>query len=155
MTEPNEQAELFQSLSPPADRKADGASPADLPNDVEIVLSVRNLVLFPGVVTPMTVGRPKSLAAAQEAARAGRPIAVLLQRDEETEDPGPADLYELGTMANVLRYMTAPDGTHHLVVQGTERFRVAAWVEGNPFLAARVERLDEKAAVGAEVEARA
>ena len=154
MTDPNEQAELFQSLSPPSEKKADSA-PVDLPIDVEIVLPVRNLVLFPGVVTPMTVGRPKSLAAAQEAARAGRPIAVLLQRDEETEDPGPADLYELGTMANVLRYMTAPDGTHHLVVQGTERFRVKTWVEGNPFLAARVERLEEKADIGAEVEARA
>src|SRR5215471_18876206 len=83
-----------------------------LPADVTPIVPMRNVVLFPGVVLPITVGREESIAAAQEAVRAGRKIAVLLQRDSAVEKPVGADLYDIGVLASVVRYVTAPDGTH-------------------------------------------
>ncbi len=67
--------------------------------DVLVVLPVRNLVLFPGIVLPVSVGRSRSLAAAQEAVRTQRPIGLLLQKDPSIDDPGPDDLHAVGTMA--------------------------------------------------------
>src|SRR5918996_1591118 len=109
-----------------------------LPEDVLCIVPVRNVVLFPGIVMPLSLGRPKSIAAAQEAARSQRPIGVLLQRVAEADDPTPDQLYEVGCLAGILRYVTAPDGNHHIVVQGQQRFRVREFVPGYPFLAALI-----------------
>src|ERR687891_1041034 len=125
-----------------------------LPEDVLCIVPVRNVVLFPGIVMPLSLGRPKSIAAAQEAARAERPIGVLLQRVADADDPSPEQLYEVGTLAGILRYITAPDGNHHIVCQGQQRFRVREFVPGYPFPVARIERIEEPEATGAEVEAR-
>jgi ATP-dependent Lon protease len=125
-----------------------------LPDDALIILPARNLVLFPGIVLPLTLGRPQSIAAAQEAARAEKPVGVLLQRDPEVAEPGQADLYEIGTTAAILRYLTAPDGNHHLILQGQQRFRVVEFLDGHPFLVARVEKIVEPEASSTEVEAR-
>ena len=132
----------------------EGAS-RPLPQDAVIILPVRNLVLFPGVVLPITVGRARSRAAAQEAVRAQRPIGVLLQSKPDVEEPGPDDLHWVGTSANVLRYVTAPDGSHHLICQGESRFRVLQFIEGYPFQVARVQFIEETEAVDADIEARA
>ncbi|WP_292936969.1 endopeptidase La [Noviherbaspirillum sp.] len=126
----------------------------ELPEGVLIIVPVRNLVLFPGLVMPITVGREISIAAAQEAARSGRQLGVLLQRDANAALPGRAELYEIGTAATVLRYITTPDGSHHVVCQGEQRFRVLEFLPGYPFLAARVERLSEDESDGPDVEAR-
>ena len=115
---------------------------------------MRNIVLFPGIVMPLALGRPKSIAAAQEAARSQRPIGVLLQRVTEADDPAPDQLYEVGCIAGILRYVTAPDGNHHIVCQGQQRFRVREFVPGYPFLAARVERVEEQDESTPEIEAR-
>ena len=125
-----------------------------LPADVIPVVPMRNVVLFPGVVLPITVGREESIAAAQEAVRAGRKIAVVLQRDPAVEKPAATDLYEIGVLASVVRYVTAPDGTHHLVCQGESRFRLKELVQTAPFLAARIETLADSEASGSQVEAR-
>ena len=125
-----------------------------LADDVLIILPVRNLVLYPGIVHPVTIGRPASLAAAQEAARTGRPIGLLLQKDAEQEDPAPEDLYLIGTLAHILRYVTAPDGKHHLVCQGDARFRVIDFIPGHPFLLARIERLESRPERSPGLEAR-
>ena len=101
-----------------------------LPDDALIIVPVRNVVLFPGVVFPLTVGRERSRAAAQEAARLQRPLGVLLQSKPEAELPGPDDLHWVGTTANVLRYITAPDGSHHVICQGVKRFRVLQFLDG-------------------------
>jgi ATP-dependent Lon protease len=141
----------------PAPGTASGESRApapDLPPDALIILPARNLVLFPGIVLPLTLGRPRSIAAAQEAARAELPVGILLQRDPEVAEPGPADLYEIGTSAAILRYLTAPDGNHHLICQGQQRFRVLEFVDGHPYLVARVEKIAEPEATGTEIEAR-
>jgi ATP-dependent Lon protease len=126
-----------------------------LPEDALIILPVRNLVLFPGVVLPITIGRSRSRAAAQHAVRMQRPIGVLLQRKSEIDEPGPDDLYWVGTTANILRYVTAPDGSHHLVSQGDQRFRVLQFLDGWEFPVARVQRIEEHPAAGPEIEARA
>ena len=125
-----------------------------LPPDAMIIVPARNMVLFPGIVLPFTLGRPKSIAAAQEAARTEQPIGVILQRDPTIADPAPGDLYEVGTVAAILRYLTAPDGNHHLVCQGQQRFRVVEFLPDYPFLVARVERVPESTATGTEIEAR-
>jgi ATP-dependent Lon protease len=125
-----------------------------LPADALIVLPVRQFVLFPEMVFPITVGRPSSVAAAQQAVREQRQVVILLQRDAEKAEPGPDDMHRVGTVANILRYVTTPDGNHHLVCQGVQRFRVSEFVEGHPFLLARGLHLAEPAADGPEVEAR-
>ena len=115
---------------------------------------MRNLVLFPGMILPAGVGRERSIIAAQEAVRTERPIGLLLQRDSSQENPGPQDLYWVGTVANIVRYVTAPDGSHHLVCQGEQRFRVLEFLEGWPFLVARILRIPESEEESKEIEAR-
>ena len=73
----------------------------------------------------------------QQAVREQRQIVLLLQRDPENSDPKPGDLYRVGTVANILRYVTSPEGGHHLVCQGVQRFRVTDFIDGQPFLVAR------------------
>jgi len=126
----------------------------DMPADALIIVPVRNLVLFPGLIAPVGLGRPSSIAAAQEAVRGERRIGVLLQRHAETEEPGPNDLYTVGTAATVLRYMTAPDGSHQVVLHGEQRFRVAGFYENTPFPVARVEFLSDDTEVTKDIEAR-
>jgi len=108
------------------------------PEDVLIILPVRNLVLFPGVVLPVSIGRDKSLAAAQEAVRTQRRIGLLLQTDPGADDPGPEQLHRVGTVATVVRFITAPDGTHHLICHGEQRFSVLDFVSAEPFPVARI-----------------
>src|SRR6478752_3705041 len=109
-----------------------------IPGDALIIVPVRNTVLFPGVVIPISIGRPKSIAAAQQAVREQRQIGLVLQRDAEASEPGPDDLYRVGTVANIVRYITGPDDSHHVVCQGVQRMRVLDYLPGTPFLAARV-----------------
>jgi ATP-dependent Lon protease len=119
-----------------------------------IILPVRNTVLFPGTILPIAVGRPRSVAAAQEAVKVKRSIGVLLQRNPADEDPGPAELYRIGTIGTVARLVTAADGTHHLIVQGERRFTVQDVLQTDPFLIARVTPHTEEAPTGREIEAR-
>src|SRR5271170_356558 len=130
-----------------------GSLPA-LPEDALIIIPVRGMVLFPGLVLPVTLGRERSIAAAQEAARLGQPIGLVLQRDPEQHDPAPGDLHAVGTSAAVVRYLTAPDGAHHIIVQGQHRFRVIEFLEGWPFLVAKVELIGEAEIFSTEIEAR-
>jgi ATP-dependent Lon protease len=134
---------------------AAGASTSPpLPPDALIVVPVRNTVLFPGMVLPFTLGRPKSIAAAQQAVRDQRQVGILLQRAAEVDDPTGIDMHRMGTLANVVRYITTPDGTHHLVCQGEQRFQVVEYLSGWPFLVARVLRIPESETRSPEIEAR-
>src|ERR1039457_5219628 len=100
------------------------APPTNPLEDVLIIVPVRNVVLFPGVVLPITIGRHHSLAAAQEAVRTQRRVGLLLQTDPSVDYPGPEDLHRVGTAAAIVRFVTGSDGTHHLICQGEERFSV-------------------------------
>jgi ATP-dependent Lon protease len=139
------------AASPPS---TSGTEPVPIPNDALIIVPVRNTVLFPGVVFPITVSRPKSIAAAQQALREQRPIGILLQRNADVEDPTPDDLYRICTVANIVRYITGPDETHHIICQGVQRARVLDFLPGTPFLAARVLHIPEPTTSSPEIEAR-
>jgi ATP-dependent Lon protease len=125
-----------------------------LPPDAMIIVPVRNFVLFPGMVMPVTIGRAKSIAAAQQAMREQKPVGILKQRDPEIADPAGIDMHRMGTVAKVVRYITAPDGTNHLVCAGEQRFQILEFLSGWPFLVARVLRIPESATRTPEVEAR-
>ncbi len=125
-----------------------------LPADAIIIVPVRNTVLFPGLVLPITVGRAKSIAAAQQAVRDQKEVGILLQRSADIADPSPVDMHRMGTIANIVRYITAPDGSHHLVCQGEQRFQIVEYLSGWPFFVARVLRIAEPDAGSAEIEAR-
>ncbi len=137
-----------------AQNSSDLSGGADLPKDALIIVPVRGLVLFPGVVVPVTIGRARSIAAAQEAVRQGRQIGVLMQRDASEEEPGPLGMHRMGVVANILRYITAQDGGHHLICQGEQRFHVEEFVREQPFLAARVRRIEESDVRSPDIEAR-
>jgi len=125
-----------------------------LPDDAIAIVPVRNMVLFPGVVAPVTVGRKQSIAAAQNAIRTEKPLGFVLQRDETTEEPTGLDLHRVGTVGTVMRYLTAPDGTHHVVTQGQQRFRVLEYLDGYPFLVARIQTVQEPEGMDTEIQAR-
>ena len=133
--------------------RGDGPARA-LPDDAMIILPVRNVVLFPGLVVPLGVGRERSRAALQEAVRLERPIGLLLQNDPQLDAPGPNDLHWVGTSAAVLRYVTAPDGSHHGIVQGVARFRVLQFLEGYPYPVARVQAIESIGEHDPQVEGR-
>ena len=130
-----------------------GALPP-LPADALIIVPVRSTVLFPGLVLPITLGRPKSVAAAQQAVRDQRQVGILMQRDAEVADPSAIDMHRMGTIANIVRYLTAPDGTNHLVCQGEQRFQIVEYLTGWPFMVARVLQIPEPGVGGSEIEAR-
>ncbi len=125
-----------------------------LPEDALVLVPVRNMVLFPGMILPVTIGRDLSIAAAQAAVKAERPIGLLLQRDGTVETPGADDLHSVGTVAQIVRYITTADGAHHMVCQGEERFRIIEFLPDLPYLAARVERLPVEEDKSPEIEAR-
>ncbi len=131
-----------------------GGTLPPLPPDALIIVPVRNTVLFPGLVLPITLGRPKSIAAAQQAVRDQRQVGILMQRAADVADPTPIDMHRMGTLANIVRYITAPDGTHHLVCQGEHRFQVAEYLSGWPFFVARVVQIPEPDVRGNDIEAR-
>jgi ATP-dependent Lon protease len=132
-----------------------GSAPSPpLPPDSLIIVPVRGLVLFPGTVLPITLGRPRSVLAAQRAVREQKPVGIVMQRSVEVADPLPVDLHRMGTVANIVRYITAPDGTHHLICQGEQRFRVDDYLTGWPFFVAKTERIPEPTPTSNEIEAR-
>ena len=142
---------------PAGNESAGGRSEQNLPSlppDAMIIVPVRNFVLFPGMVMPVTVGRTKSVAAAQQAVREQKPVGILKQRDADIADPTPIDMHRMGTVANVVRYITGADGSNHLVCHGEQRFQVLEFLSGWPFLVARVLRIPEVSTRTPEVEAR-
>jgi ATP-dependent Lon protease len=115
----------------------------DLPEGALVVIPVRNMVLFPGVLVPISIGRESSIAAAQYAIKAGLPVGIVFQKNPEVEEPKAEDLSPMGTVASILRYVTTPDGTHHIICQGMQRFKVEQYLEGYSFTVARVEKIEE------------
>jgi ATP-dependent Lon protease len=124
-----------------------------IPKDAMIILPIRNVLLFPGVVLPLTIGRPSSIAAAQEAARTSRKVGLLLQDDPSIEEPRPEHLRRVGTVAEILRYVTSED-THYIICRGLRRFRVEEFLPGFPYLVARVEETGVSEVMTPEIEAR-
>ncbi|HMH20248.1 MAG TPA: endopeptidase La [Puia sp.] len=120
-------------------------------NDIEIpkelpVLPLRNTVLFPGVVLPITVGRDKSIKAVNDAYKADKLIGVLAQKDSNIEDPGVLDLEDVGTVAKIIKLIKMPDGGTTVILQGKRRFKVGAVTADDPYFKAQVVLLQEEEA---------
>lgn len=102
------------------------------------ILPLRNTVLYPGTVLPITVGRAKSIKLAQDFAHGEYPIGVVTQKDTEVEDPLASDLFTVGTMARILKYITMPDGSVTLIVQGIKQFEIVSIITYEPYIRAEV-----------------
>src|SRR5436309_3336597 len=111
--------------------------------DVLPVLPLKDTVIFPYIILPLSVGRDKSVVAVDRALAENRVIMLVAQRDGVTENPGEADLYTVGTAAVIMRMLKLPDGRIRILVQGLTRARVAHVSQIDPYLQAKIERLEE------------
>ncbi|HAH23257.1 MAG TPA: endopeptidase La [Prolixibacteraceae bacterium] len=111
--------------------------------DILPILPLRNTVMFPGVVLPITVGRQKSLQLIQEVYRGNRLIGTIAQKDGSIEDPVQADLYSIGTIAQVLKILEMPDGSTSVIIQGKRRFEVVEYTQEFPYFRAKINALSD------------
>ncbi|WP_410879700.1 endopeptidase La [Myroides sp. DW712] len=112
--------------------------PVELP-----ILPLRNMVLFPGVVIPITAGRDKSIKLIEAANKKGKSIGVVAQVNEDIEDPGIHDIHHQGTVARIIKVLKLPDGNVTVILQGKKRFEIVELVAENPYLTATVKECDE------------
>ena len=124
-----------------------------LPEGVIALLPMRNVVLFPHVLMPISAGRPRSIAALQYAVNNGSPLGIVMQRDPRDEEPGRQALHDIGTLAKVIQHAEPGSQLHHAVCQGVRRFRIESLLEGYAFLAARVQLLEDPVAISMQAEA--
>ncbi|HRY99542.1 MAG TPA: endopeptidase La, partial [Bacteroidales bacterium] len=120
------------------------------------ILPLRNTVLFPGVVIPITVGRDKSIRLIRDSYAADRIIGVVAQQDPNIEDPGPADLHSIGTVAHIIKLLQMPDGNTTAIIQGKRRFNLRQVIQEQPYMLAQVQAfsdVDNVAHAGREAEA--
>jgi ATP-dependent Lon protease len=132
-----------QSIPLPTPDEEKEMSMAEVPESLPI-LALRNTVLFPGVVLPITVGRDASLSLVKDAFAGDRLVGVVAQRSSEIEDPEPKDLYDIGTVASILKLIKMPDGSKSIVIQGKRRFRIEDYLEVDPYFRARVSAIEEQ-----------
>ncbi len=107
------------------------------------ILPLRNTVLFPGVIIPITVGREKSMKLVREIYQKGKVIGTVAQRDPNLEDPEPGEMFTVGTMAQLLRILEMPDGSTSVIIQGKKRFSIREFITTEPYYIARVEELED------------
>jgi ATP-dependent Lon protease len=131
--------DLIQMINP--EQESD-LKPEDLPAEIPI-LPIKNTVLFPGVVIPITVGRQKSIKLVKKAYQGNRIIGVVAQRNSQAEEPSVEDLYRTGTVAKIIKMLVLPDGNTTIIIQGKNRFSIREFVHEDPFLTARIDLLTE------------
>lgn len=127
--------DLIQLINP--EQESD-LKPEDLPDELSI-LPIKNTVLFPGVVIPITVGRQKSIRLVKKAYQGSRIIGVLAQRNAQAEEPTTDEIYRTGTVARIIKMLVLPDGNTTIIIQGKNRFAVKDFVQEEPYLTAKVE----------------
>jgi ATP-dependent Lon protease len=126
----------------------------DLPAEVAL-LPLRNTVLFPGVVIPITVGRDKSIQLIKDANKGSKVIGVVAQKDQAVENPGANDIYSLGTVAQILRVLKMPDGNTTIIIQGKKRFEIDQIISEEPYLKATTRTVVDEAAANDDTEFKA
>lgn len=129
--------DLIQMINPEQDSDLKAS---DLPEELSI-LPIKNTVLFPGVVIPITVGRQKSIRLVKKAYQGNRIIGVVAQKNALSEEPGIEDLYKTGTVARIIKMLVLPDGNTTIIIQGKNRFAIKEFVQEEPYLTARVDLL--------------
>ncbi len=133
--ENQESEELIQLINPEKDPEL---RPEDLPEELSI-LPIKNTVLFPGVIIPITVTRQKSVRLIKKAYSGNRIIGVVSQKNKQVEEPGTEDLFRIGTVARIIKMLVLPDGNTTIIIQGKNRFAVKEFVGDEPFITARIE----------------
>jgi ATP-dependent Lon protease len=140
MQEFDSDAELIPLLTPEDEEEMNREElPASLP-----ILPLRNTVLFPGVVIPISAGRDKSIKLINDANAGNKIIGVVAQQNEEDEDPTKNDIHKIGTVAQILRVLKMPDGNITVILQGKKRFEIDAMISEKPYLRATVKEVEEK-----------
>lgn len=124
--------------------------PEELP-----ILALRNTVLFPEVMLPITVGREASIKLVRQVAKENNLVGVISQRERKMDEPEPSDLYEVGTVAKILKLLKMPDGSKSIIIQGKKRFKVEEFIQSKPYFKARIEVLGEEGGIDNDVEERA
>ncbi len=119
------------------------------------VLALRNTVLFPGVIMPISVGREASIKLVRDSSKHNKILGVVSQRDQKSDSPQPDDLYEVGTVARIMKMLTMPDGSKSIIIQGIERFKVKEFTQTEPYFKALADILDETEEFENDVEERA
>jgi ATP-dependent Lon protease len=143
--QPEEDAE-FLPMIPINEADGEDADGSAIPDELPL-LPLRNTVLFPGVVLPITVGRDKSIKAINDAYQSDKLVGVVAQKDSNIEDPSPKDLVSVGTVAKIIKLIKMPDGGTTVIIQGRKRFCLLNMVSEDPYFKARIELLqDEKPA---------
>lgn len=127
--------EMIQLINP--EQESD-LKPEDLPEELSI-LPIKNTVLFPGVVIPITVTRQKSIRLIKKAYQGNRIIGVIAQKNKQAEEPGIEDLYRFGTVARIIKMLVLPDGNTTIIIQGKNRFQINEYVQEEPFMTARID----------------
>src|SRR3954463_359444 len=117
------------------------------------ILPIRNIVVFPGTVMPLNIGRAKSKSLLEEVMPGDKLIGVITQKTSDSEDPDVTDLYSVGVVANILKLFRLPDGNQSIIVHGLTRFRLVGLEKKDPFLLARIEVLEEKIPQGTNLDA--
>ena len=130
--------ELIQLINPEQDMDI---KPEDLPEEISI-LPIKNTVLFPGVVIPITVTRQKSIRLIKKAYQGNRIIGVVAQKNK-ADEPGIDDLYRVGTVARIIKMLVLPDGNTTIIIQGKNRFAIKEYLSEEPFLTAKIELQQE------------
>jgi ATP-dependent Lon protease len=138
----SEQEMEFMPIVPLGEDEMDEAERASLPQDLPII-ALRNTVLFPNVVLPITVAREKSVKAIAEAQKTNKWLGVIAQRDSNNDDPQPDDIYEVGTLAKVVKQIKMPDGNITLFIMGRMRFKIEKYTQTEPFYIAKVNYLED------------
>jgi len=124
----------------------------DLPQELPI-LPLRSATAFPNTILPLSIGRPKTLKLVNDVLVESKPFGLFSQKAAETEDPGPDDVYQVGSAAKAIRMLRMPDGGVRVLAQGLARIRIVEFVRTEPYLVARIERIEEKEPGGVAVEA--
>ena len=127
----------------PLNEDTDGLEDEKIPDELAL-LPLRNTVLFPGVVLPITVGRDKSIKAVNDAYKADKLIGVVAQKDSTVEDPNLVDLSNVGTVARIVKLIKMPDGGTTIIIQGRKRFKISEVVSEDPYFKARIELLHDE-----------
>ncbi|MGB5553744.1 MAG: endopeptidase La [Flavobacteriaceae bacterium] len=136
----DDESELIPLLTPEDEEHMNNeVLPETLP-----ILPLRNTVLFPGVVIPITAGRDKSINLIKDANSGSKVIGVVSQKDEDTENPGVEDINTLGTVARILRVLKMPDGNTTVIIQGKKRFEIAEVLTQKPYMTATVREAKEE-----------
>jgi len=136
---PEEGTETIQLITSDEDNKLDESS---IP-DVLPILPLRNTVLFPGVVIPITVGRKRSIKLVKKAYKGSRIIGVVAQKNDTGEEPGTDDIYQVGTLAKIVKMLILPDGNTTIIIQGKQRFKIENIEQEEPYLTATFSTIEE------------